>query len=69
MTHVTVISAVELTAAQKTAVKKTAAQKLGSSKFELIEKVDESILGGVMLQIGSRMYDASLRTQLNALRN
>src|SRR5215471_5062694 len=32
-------------------------------------KVDPSIIGGLVVKIGSRMVDSSLRTKLNALRN
>ena len=31
-------------------------------------KVDKSILGGLIVKIGSRMVDSSLRTKLTAIR-
>lgn len=34
-------------------------------KMEIVEKVDSDILGGVIVQIGDRLYDGSLRTKLN----
>lgn len=43
----------------------------GSTKktVELDVKIDPSILGGLKVQIGSRMIDASLKTKLNSIRN
>ena len=32
-------------------------------------KVDPSIIGGLVVKLGSRMVDSSLRTKLNALRH
>jgi F-type H+-transporting ATPase subunit delta len=32
-------------------------------------KVDPSIIGGIIVQLGSRMVDASLRTRLSAIQN
>ncbi len=31
-------------------------------------KVDPAIIGGLVVKLGSRMVDASLRTKLNAIR-
>lgn len=33
-------------------------------KIEVIEKVDSDILGGVIVQVGDRLYDGSLKTKL-----
>ncbi|MBI3678641.1 MAG: F0F1 ATP synthase subunit delta [Proteobacteria bacterium] len=41
--------------------------KLGR-EARLDAKVDPSLLGGLVVQVGSRMIDSSLRTKLNALR-
>ena len=32
-------------------------------------KVDPSIIGGLVVKLGSRMVDSSLRTKLNALKH
>jgi F-type H+-transporting ATPase subunit delta len=33
-------------------------------KLDITEKVDSDILGGVIVQVGDRLYDGSLRTKL-----
>lgn len=62
-----VTSAVPLTAAQQTALKASLAQSLGRDP-ELETRVDPSILGGLKVRVGSRLYDASLRSKLDSLR-
>lgn len=37
-------------------------------KIALTEKVDPAILGGLVVKMGSRMIDASLKTKLNAMK-
>lgn len=69
MTPVIVTSTQKLTAEQRKAVEKVAADKLGSKDFDLQEVVDESIIAGVRLTIGSTVYDASVRAKLDALKN
>jgi F-type H+-transporting ATPase subunit delta len=34
----------------------------------IIEKVDPSIIGGIVVKVGSRMIDSSVRTKLNSLK-
>jgi F-type H+-transporting ATPase subunit delta len=47
-----------------------AALKAVSGKdVDLAVKVDPAILGGLVVKIGSRMVDTSLRTKLNAIRH
>jgi F-type H+-transporting ATPase subunit delta len=62
-----VTSAVPLTAAQQKALKASLAQSLGRDP-ELETRVDPSILGGLKVRVGSRLYDASLRSKLDSLR-
>lgn len=38
------------------------------SKIALTEKVDPSIIGGLVVKMGSKMIDASLKTKLNAMK-
>lgn len=62
-----VTSAVALTAAQRKDLQAALKDKLGS-KITLNESVDPSILGGLVVKVGSRMIDTSLKTKLNALK-
>lgn len=38
-------------------------------KVKLQQKVDPSVLGGFVAKVGGKTYDASLRTQLNKIKN
>lgn len=62
-----VTSAVPLTDAQTTELKTTLKSSVGRT-IQLITKVDPSILGGLVVKIGSRMIDSSIRTKLNSLK-
>jgi len=48
----------------ETAVKRIA----GSDKVELKEVVDENIIGGILLRVGDRQVDDTVRTRLRTLR-
>ena len=41
----------------------------GKPQVEIKTKIDESIIGGFILQVGDRQVDQSVRTKLNQLRN
>ncbi len=62
-----VTSAEELTAKQMTELKAALKTAIGS-EVTLTQKVDASILGGLIVKVGSRMLDNSLRTKLNSLK-
>jgi len=62
-----VTTAVELTAAQLDGVKAALRQSLGRDP-EIETRVDPSILGGLKVKVGSRLYDASLKTRLDQLK-
>ncbi len=62
-----VTSAVALTKAQRDALAKSLKEKMGSN-VTLSETVDPAILGGLVVKIGSRMIDTSLKTKLNAIK-
>jgi F-type H+-transporting ATPase subunit delta len=47
----------------------TALEKLSGRKVNLTVAVDPSLLGGAITQIGSMVYDGSLKTQLARLRS
>jgi len=62
-----VTTAVKLTAAQERGLKAALRQALGKDP-EIETRVDPSILGGLKVRVGSRLYDASLRSRLDSLR-
>lgn len=58
-----VISASELTDEQVASLKATLKESVGKD-VQLTANVDPSLLGGLVVKIGSRMVDSSLRTKL-----
>jgi F-type H+-transporting ATPase subunit delta len=61
-----VVSAVEMSAEEETAV--TAALERVTGKKVIAERsVDPALLGGVVVEVGGKVYDGSLRTQLQRL--
>ena len=62
-----VTTAVKLTAAQTKGIKAALAQTLGKEP-EITTRVDPAILGGLKVKVGSRLFDASLRTKLDSLK-
>ncbi len=64
---VTVTSAVELDRAVVEKVGSEVERQTGQ-KVELASRVDEGILGGIILQVGNMVLDASIRARLEKLR-
>jgi F-type H+-transporting ATPase subunit delta len=62
-----VTSAEPLTDAQLTALKAALKSALGKD-VALQTNVDPSLIGGLIVKVGSRMIDGSLRTKLNSLK-
>lgn len=62
------VTAVSLDAKKQGQLKSMLEKKAGKS-IELVFDVDTSILGGVVLKVGDRVLDASLRAQLAILRD
>ena len=62
-----VISAAPLSAAQGAALAEALRQTTGA-KLTVESRVDPSLLGGIVVRLGSRMIDASLKSKLNRLR-
>ncbi len=56
-----------LTTAQEAGLKAALRQALGKDP-EIETRVDASILGGLKVRVGSRLYDSSLRSKLDSLR-
>jgi F-type H+-transporting ATPase subunit delta len=47
---------------------KSAVRDMAGSEVDLDVKIDPALIGGLVVKIGSRMVDASLKTKLNAIR-
>lgn len=62
-----VISAVSLDERRRKSVEDTVSQLAGSKNVLLEMKVDPSLLGGLVVRIGSRLFDTSVKTKLNRL--
>ena len=62
-----VVTAVKLTAAQAKGLKAALAEALGKEP-EITTRVDPAILGGIKVRVGSRLFDASLRSKLDSLK-
>ena len=64
---VTVISAVELDEAVIRKIGQEVERQTGE-EVDLASRVDDGILGGIVLQVGNMVLDASIRTRLEKLR-
>jgi F-type H+-transporting ATPase subunit delta len=67
------IANVEVTVAEKPSAKllgeiTAAIAGLAGKKVDIDLKIDPTILGGIVVKMGSRMVDTSLRTKLNGIR-
>ena len=62
-----VVTALPLTAAQTKGVAQALRTALGADP-EITTRVDPSLLGGIKVQVGSRLFDASLRSKLDSLK-
>lgn len=62
-----VTSAEKLSAAHVAEIKAALKSAMGND-VQLVTKTDSSILGGLIVKVGSRMMDNSLRTKLNSLK-
>jgi F-type H+-transporting ATPase subunit delta len=66
--RVQVLSAVPLNDAERGELKEMARQRFQMDPV-LVEKVDPAVLGGVRLQVGDRMIDATVRTRLELIKD
>ena len=62
-----VTTALPLTEAQAAGVAAALRQSLGKDP-EIVTRVDPAILGGLRVKVGSRLFDASLRTRLDQMK-
>jgi len=63
-----VVSAKALTKAQSDKLAKTLKASVGSD-VKINATVDESLIGGLVVKVGSKMIDTSVRSKLAALQN
>lgn len=63
-----VVSSKALTKAQAAKLQKALSASVGR-EVKLNTSVDESLIGGLVVKVGSRMIDTSIRTKLSALQN
>jgi len=47
---------------------KSALRDVAKADIDLDVKIDPALIGGLVVRMGSRMVDASLRTKLNSMR-
>ena len=59
-----VTTALKLTDAQREQVRDKVKQLTGANAVELKTQVDRDVLGGVIIKVGSQVFDSSLRGQL-----
>jgi F-type H+-transporting ATPase subunit delta len=62
-----VTSAAPLTPAQRTALAETLKARIGKT-VSLTEHVDPSLIGGLVVQVGSTMIDSSIKTKLSQMK-
>ena len=63
-----VTSAVEMTSAQKEQVKKRLLATTRYVEFDMDYSVDPSLIGGMVIRIGDRVVDSSIKTRLYELK-
>lgn len=68
VTRATVTVAEPLNDSQTQALRQQLAAVTGGRSVEVDVKVDPAIIGGIVVKVGSRMVDSSLKTKLNAIR-
>jgi F-type H+-transporting ATPase subunit delta len=68
VTRAEVTSAAALSDANVVSLKESLRTASGGREVDLDMKVDPSIIGGLIVKLGSRMVDGSLKTKLNAIR-
>ncbi len=61
-----VVSAKSLTKAQSEKIAKAIKDRVGK-EIKINASVDEAIIGGIVIKVGSKMIDTSIRSKLNSL--
>lgn len=65
--QVEIVSARPLSDSEKSAIVDSLGKSLGA-KVDAETRVDENLIGGFVVRVGSRQFDASLKSKLDALR-
>lgn len=68
LADITVTSAKPLSDALREQIAAKMSQIIGKT-VTITEKVDENLIGGIIIDYGSRRYDGSVKSRLNALKN
>ena len=63
-----VVSAKALTKTQSDKLAKTLAERVGKT-VKINATVDDALIGGLVVKVGSKMIDSSIRSKLNSLQN
>ena len=63
-----VTSATTLSAAAKAQIIETVKKELGANEVIVNEKIDENLIGGFILKVGDKQFDASIASGLNKLK-
>jgi F-type H+-transporting ATPase subunit delta len=63
-----VATATELTPELRERVERALAEGLGGRRIRLSHRVDPSLLGGIVIRVGDKLVDGSVRTRLRLLR-
>jgi len=64
-----VITATKLSEEKLNSIKNSLNQSSSAATFEIEEEVDASLIGGFIIEMGDKRYDASVKHKLNKLRN
>jgi len=62
-----VVSAIPLDDKRQAQIHKLIISIAGAKEVSLVMRIDASLIGGLVIRIGSRMFDTSLKTKLNRL--
>ena len=65
--NIEVLSTYELSSFEQEKLKKDISNKIGEKKISLLTQIDKSLIGGIVLKMGSKMIDNSIKTKLKNL--
>ncbi len=66
MTRLTITTSIELTSQEKAAIEKSFSAKYG--RIKATYHVNDELIGGIMVFDGDKVYDGSIRTQLDKIK-